>query len=441
MTTLIINNYYKPKNRNKVRQIIEALRECGERDCELKDYRNIPKQEIKGKYDAVILSGSSAHLGDPEHLSWYEEEIKLIQRINVPLLGICFGHQLIGKAFGSEIESLPESIKGFGEVEILEPDEIFSSWKRGEKITVCQSHQDYVASLPSDFICLAKSESCEIEAMKHNYKLIYGVQAHIERVSEERVWEEYYDGWQILKNFFKNVVKKMEVNYKQLLEGSEEYIRREKRDSMYKVATFLISQPWTNASWAPSIAEGLGVLLLTWNQAFYRYGSFDFDKLEDFMNRYGEVLEQFRKRDIFSFNKSDEKVVKELFNELLNVLSVKDKKGNTRRSPVAVSKALHLLAPKFFPLWDDDIAKAEIYRCYWSGGSSQAPDRYLKFMSKIKQIAKQIVREYSEKKGVDEKMAVVCICNECSKNIPFTKSLLKIIDEYNYAKFSQHWIT
>ena len=53
--------------------------------------------------------------------------------------------------------------------------------------------------------------------------------------------------------------------------GCEEFERHEKRDAMYKVATFLVSYFWGRPS---DMADGLGVLLLTWNQAFYRYMGF-----------------------------------------------------------------------------------------------------------------------------------------------------------------------
>lgn len=202
MHILIVNNYYKPQYQNRVGQIIEALKETCETKCKLIDFRNISTCEIEDKIKAVILSGSSAHLGNPTHLHIYEKEMEFIQSVNVPLLGICFGHQLIGKVFGSKIKSLSEFLDDFKEIEILEPDQIFSSWERGDKIMVCQSHQDYVANLPENFTCLAKSENCKIEAMKHDFKPIYGVQAHIERISEE-----HPDGWQILKNFLENVVK------------------------------------------------------------------------------------------------------------------------------------------------------------------------------------------------------------------------------------------
>ena len=90
----------------------------------------------------------------------------------------------------------------------------------------------------------------------------------------------------------------------EFVRGVEEYERREKRDAMYKVATFLVSHFWSNPS---NMANGLGVLLLTWNQAFYRYGIFDFDKLEECIRRNLQKLEEFRKRDIISLSEADEK--------------------------------------------------------------------------------------------------------------------------------------
>jgi len=56
----------------------------------------------------------------------------------------------------------------------------------------------------------------------------------------------------------------------------------EKRGAMYKTASFLIDHFWGRPS---EMADSLGVLLLTWNQAFYRYGPFDFDALEKCISR------------------------------------------------------------------------------------------------------------------------------------------------------------
>ena len=91
-------------------------------------------------------------------------------------------------------------------LEILEPDAIFSSWKAGQEIQVVQHHKDYMSNLPSEFVCLAESETHNVEAMKHKSKPIYGVQAHIERATDE-----HPAGSLILKNFMLKVVEKIKA--------------------------------------------------------------------------------------------------------------------------------------------------------------------------------------------------------------------------------------
>lgn len=203
MTILIINNYYKNENLSKVYQIVNALRNVGKSKHEIWSFSEINRKRILDEIKAIILSGSTAHLQDSSHLSMYKSEIRLLRRVKVPILGICFGHQLIGKAFGSQIHALPRFIHGFKSVKILEPNEIFSSWRKETEIILSQSHQDCITNLPDDFILLAQSESCKIEAITHEKKSIYGVQAHIERASHEKP-----DGWQILKNFISNAIAK-----------------------------------------------------------------------------------------------------------------------------------------------------------------------------------------------------------------------------------------
>jgi len=233
------------------------------------------------------------------------------------------------------------------------------------------------------------------------------------------------------------MTNKVHITYDELFKGSQEFVRHEKRDSVYKIATYLISEAWNDKPNTPSIAEGLGVLLLVWNQAFYRHTSFDFDKLEDFINCNKERLQEFRKRCIFDLNPSDENLIKRLFNELLDVLSVKNKKGRVRKSPVAVAKTLHLIAPSFFPLWDDKIAKG--YNCYWNS-LDEVCNKYFQFMIKMKGITEKLCKEYAKDNNMDLETAITQICKACSQNMPFNKSLLKIIDEYNYVKYTKHWI-
>jgi hypothetical protein len=199
-------------------------------------------------------------------------------------------------------------------------------------------------------------------------------------------------------------------SYEEFLKGCSEFEKNEKRDAMYKVATFLVSKFWGKYS---DIADGLGVLLLTWNNAFYRYGIFNFDKLEKILIKNFKKIENFRKRDIFSLSDRDEIDIKQLFNEFLNALQIDSGKKKGVKSPVAVAKVLHILAPSFFPLWDDKIARG--YGCYYN---NHPAEKYFSFCIIIKDIAVK-VKNYINKSD---------------------KTLIKLIDEYNYSKYTKKWI-
>jgi len=194
--------------------------------------------------------------------------------------------------------------------------------------------------------------------------------------------------------------------------GYDEFQSHEKRDAMYKIATFLVSYFWGKSS---EMANSIGVLLLTWNQAFYRFGLFDFDKLEQCITDNQSILNNYRQRDILTYSSSDDSSIKHLFGEFLMALQIDDGKRAGVKSPVSVSKALHLLAPGFFPLWDEKIARA--YNCYYASNPEQ---KYLIFMGKMKQIADKLYPSVNLKAN--------------------GKTLLKLIDEYNYAKYTKQWV-
>ena len=196
----------------------------------------------------------------------------------------------------------------------------------------------------------------------------------------------------------------------EFINGIIEFEKREKRDAMYKVATFLVSHFWGNPS---DMADSLGVLLLTWNQAFYRYGIFDFELLEKFLLENIKYFEDMRKRNITSLKIEDEDKITQLFNDLIIVLQIASGKSKGKKSPVAVSKVLHLLAPNYFPLWDDKIARA--YECYYSMNPAK---QYFSFCRIMKWISKE-VESYIDTSD---------------------KSILKLIDQYNYSKYTKEWI-
>jgi hypothetical protein len=180
---------------------------------------------------------------------------------------------------------------------------------------------------------------------------------------------------------------------------------------MYKVATFLMSHFWGDHK---QMADALGVLLLTWNQACYRYGSFSFDDLERCLNRNLATLSAFRKKNILTSPESDLDGAMGVFDDFLEALKIAEgsKKGN--RSPVAVVKALHLLAPDFFPLWDDKIARG--YDCHYSKDPAA---KYRLFFGKMRTMAERLIEYHG---------------------LPSNVTILKLIDEYNYAKYTKGWI-
>lgn len=226
-------------------------------------------------------------------------------------------------------------------------------------------------------------------------------------------------------------------DYKELLQGCAGYIEDEKRDAMYKLALRLVSE----AKWKPEeLAEGVGVLLLTWNAAFYtKYGSFDFDKLEEFIFKRIDNLKAYSNRSILSYSKTDEQPVLQLFSELVEAVKSVKKEA---RTPVGTAKALHMLAPGFFSIWDNKIA--EKYGVHWSQRGERAPQLYVEFQHLTSQVADNVLKSYEMEWNVSRDIAVEHLCKKWYPRVaiavypskrPILKSLTKMIDEYNYAKF------
>jgi hypothetical protein len=197
----------------------------------------------------------------------------------------------------------------------------------------------------------------------------------------------------------------------QLKKGRQAYASHEGRDSIYRVATFLIQDQW----WGQHLkmADGITVLLLTWNAPFYRFGKFDHGPLEHCLAQNWTLIEGFRTRDINSFGTSDHKSIRILFADFLYALKISEGKNRGRRSPVAVAKTLHLLAPGFFPLWDEWIACE--YNCSYEKDAAEA---YIRFCGCVRNVALDLAHRIS---------------------IP-QQELLKAIDEFNYARYSKGWI-
>ena len=109
-----------------------------------------------------------------------------------PILGICFGHQLIAHLFGGDVQKGISGEYGISQVHIDKSHPLFSQVPNS--IKVWESHFDEVKELPKEFEVLAHSDTCKIESFAHRTKPIYGVQFHPE------VWHTE-SGETILENF------------------------------------------------------------------------------------------------------------------------------------------------------------------------------------------------------------------------------------------------
>lgn len=132
--------------------------------------------ETRSKYKGIVISGAPILLTEIDATK-YMEHFSWINSIETPVLGICFGHQIIGLNFGAKISKQKED-RDWNEIEILEEEEpLFDKFPK--EFEMMEDHCEAI-SIPPHFIHLAVSDSCVNEAMKHQTKSIFGVQFHPE---------------------------------------------------------------------------------------------------------------------------------------------------------------------------------------------------------------------------------------------------------------------
>lgn len=150
------------------------------------------------KFDGVALSGSPDMLSKPTVQKKYKGEIDAITDAKVPILGVCYGHQLIGLAFGSRVVEDRQHVLDFVRTRILADSPLFSGLSRSTMLL--ESRHEVVQALPPGFELLARSETSQIAAMKHRTLPIYGIQSHPERYSSENP-----DGFKVMGNFVHSI--------------------------------------------------------------------------------------------------------------------------------------------------------------------------------------------------------------------------------------------
>lgn len=121
----------------------------------------------------IILSGSPYSITD-KNLAFNPKMFKL----GIPMLGICYGHQLMAKELGGKIGRA--GTREFGKTELRVEKESGILHGTPEKQTVWMSHYDQVTELPPGFKTLATTPECRVAAMGNNKIKCYGLQFHPE---------------------------------------------------------------------------------------------------------------------------------------------------------------------------------------------------------------------------------------------------------------------
>ena len=162
--------------------------------CEILSYTT-DINEIKAKNPkGIIFTGgpNSAYLENSPSIS------KEIFEIGVPILGICYGHQIMSHVLGGVVRKGDSSEKEYGKTAIT-----YHESKLFEGITtntVWMSHTDLVDTVAPGFEIIAHTSDCPVAAIENKEKNLYGVQFHPEV-------EHCLEGDKILKNFLYNICK------------------------------------------------------------------------------------------------------------------------------------------------------------------------------------------------------------------------------------------
>ena len=148
---------------------------------------------LKHKPKGIIFSGGPSSVYSPDAPI---PEDKIFE-MNLPLLGICYGHQLIVNKFGGKVK---RANKEYGSSLLTIDDDKDLLNNVGESVRAWMSHGDEAEEIPSGFKVIGHTESAKAAAIASSDKSVYGIQFHPEVVHTEQ-------GTEILKNFVLNVCK------------------------------------------------------------------------------------------------------------------------------------------------------------------------------------------------------------------------------------------
>jgi GMP synthase (glutamine-hydrolysing) len=221
---------------NIVRNVKQLVRRPAARVVHLSDVSSLMIRDFNP--DAIVLSGtlSDFDLYDPRLFEGFKS---IVKDTEIPILGICGGHQMIGTFWGAEVVTLDDQYPWekrehrvveyqYRFVSMLRPDPVFAGVGRERQrngrtgrsssvLKVWQNHALKLDRVPAGFANLARSYLCDVQALvkRDQGQLIYTVQFHIEKSFEDwnkrpGFWDHHVesrDGRIIFENFLCEALK------------------------------------------------------------------------------------------------------------------------------------------------------------------------------------------------------------------------------------------
>ena len=143
-------------------------------------------------FRGIVLSGGPASVFAAES----PQPARGLFDLDKPMLGICYGHQLMARYLGGTVERGAAHEFGSADLRICRHADLFAGLTGGQRVWM--SHGDHVAAPPPGFAVLADTEQCGIAAMAHPRRGLYGIQFHPEVAHTP-------NGGRMLRNFLEKV--------------------------------------------------------------------------------------------------------------------------------------------------------------------------------------------------------------------------------------------